>query len=187
MNKLKFTGLFSFLIATTFFIVSCEQDNDEAPRYSYLNRTLSASQVVGPTTATSSGKLEGTYDSETHTLTYRVTLRGLTKPLTGTTAAIHIHAFADSGYTAIPTPNFANGIAQIFTSGWVVDSTSTTPPPPPNSYILNGTLFVDGLVIKEEDLLAGKYYIDVHNADFPAPPTTNPLGRGEIRGQLKFN
>jgi hypothetical protein len=182
MNRLKLTGLFSFLIAISLIIVSCEQDNDNTPRYTYISRTLTGSQVVTPTTATSNGLIEGTYDKETHTVTYRVTLKGFgLTSTTGAPTAIHLHAFADSGYNAIPTAQFANTIAQSFTSGWVLTDSVTTTTPKTYGYVFNGTLFVDGMVVKDEDLLAGKYYIDVHTSAFPASGA-----RGEIRGQLKF-
>jgi hypothetical protein len=188
MNRLKLTGLFSFLIATTFLIISCEQDNDSNPRYNYLNRTLSNTQVVTPTTASSRGTIEGTYDRETHTLTYRVKLSGFPgkTAATGAPTAIHLHAFADSGYNPIPTTQFATTIAQAFTTGWVLtDSTEVTPPTTPKTYTygytFNGTMFVDNYLVRDEDLLAGKYYIDVHTT-FPVYP-----GGTAIRGQLKFN
>jgi hypothetical protein len=182
MNKLKLTGLFSFLIAIALFLVSCEQDNDDTPRYTYLNRTLTGSQVVTPTTPTSSGTLTGTYDKELHTLTYRVALKGFgLTSTTGAPTAIHIHAFADSGFNAVPTAQFSNTIVQSFTSGWVLTDSVTTTTPKTYGYVFNGTLFVDGMLIRDEDLLAGKYYIDVHTSAFPASGA-----RGEIRGQLKF-
>jgi hypothetical protein len=188
MNKLKLTGLFTFLLATTLVIVSCEQDNGEVQRYHYLNRTLTASQVVTPTTATSSGTLTGTYDRETHTLTYRVALSGFlgTTAATGAPTAIHIHAFADSGYNALPSTEFSNTIVQNTTSGWVLtDSVNNATPPPAKTYmyVFNGTLFVDNYVVRESDLLAGKYYIDVHTTNPAFPPTGQ---RGAIRGQFKF-
>ena len=40
-----------------------------------------------------------------------------------------------------------------------------------------GTLLADGVVVKEDDLLNGVYYINIHTAAYP---------NGEIRGQIRF-
>jgi CHRD domain len=190
MNKLKLTGLFSLFFATILLLVSCEQDNDEGARYYYLNRTLTGSQVVTPTGAANSGTLTGTYDKETRTLTYKIDLIKFAgrAAANGAPTAIHIHAFADSGFNAIPSAQFANTIAQSFTSGWVLtDSTEILPSTNPKTYtygyVFNGTLFVDNYLIREEDLLAGKFYVDVHTSQPNFPPTG---ARGTIRGQLIF-
>jgi hypothetical protein len=190
MNKLKLTGLFSFLIATALIVVSCEQDNDDTPRFFYLNRALTASQVVTPTGAPNLGTLTGAYDKELHNLTYKVALTNFAGTLStnGAPTAIHLHAFADSGFNAVPTAQFSTGVAQSITSGWVLtDSVEITPSTNPKTYtynyVFNGTLFVDGAVIKEEELLAGRYYIDVHTA-VPNFPATG--ARGTIRAQLIF-
>ena len=42
---------------------------------------------------------------------------------------------------------------------------------------LSGTLLVDGTVIKENDLLNGQYYLNIHTSVYPG---------GEIRGQITF-
>ena len=190
MNKLKLTGLFSLLTAICFLIVSCGQDKNEGPRYSYLNRTLTSSQVVTPTGAANLGTLTGTYDAELHNLTYRVVLTKFdsTTAASGAPTAVHLHALADSGYNAIPSTQFSTGIAQSFTSGWSLTDSTEIPGSSPKkytyNYVFNGTLFVDGAVIKEEELLAGKYYIDVHTTKPNFPPTG---ARGTIRGQLIFS
>ena len=130
------------------------------------------------------------YDKELHNLTYKVELTKFAGKTStnGAPTAIHLHAFADSGFNAVPTTQFANTIAQSITSGWVLtDSAEITPSTTPKTYtynyVFNGTLFVDGTVIKEEELLAGRYYIDVHTA-VPNFPATG--ARGTIRGQLIF-
>jgi hypothetical protein len=41
----------------------------------------------------------------------------------------------------------------------------------------SGTFNVDGVVVKEENLLNGLYYLNIHSKTYPG---------GEIRGQIKF-
>ena len=44
----------------------------------------------------------------------------------------------------------------------------------------SGAVIVDGSAIKEDSLLLGYYYIDIHTTRYPTP------SRPEIRGQIEF-
>ena len=164
MNKLKLialAGIFSFAL------VSCEKEvdlvsNNDLQNYDFA---LTGSQVVPASSSTAGGTIKGTYDRSEKTYTYTLQWNGLS----GNPTAIHFHGVADRGYAAIPIAPLAaypNGIVQTF-YGFKTSPSGT----------YNGTLYVDGSVIKEHDLLAGKFYVDIHTAAFPG---------GEIRGQIIF-
>ena len=65
-----------------------------------------------------------------------------------------------------PLASYVNGIVQTISGN-----------PTGASGSFNGSLYVDGTVEKKHDLMAGKFYIDIHTAAYPA---------GEIRGQIMF-
>ncbi len=163
MNKLKLialAGIFSFTL------LSCEKDNrndnDSIDNYDIV---LSGSQVVPASSSSAQGSIQGTYNPETKTFNYQVRWSGLS----GNITAMHIHGVADKGFVAIPVAPLAaypNGIVQNIT-GY---SSGTTG-------LFIGSLYVDGTVVRTQDLLAGKFYIDIHTAAHPA---------GEIRGQIMF-
>ena len=145
-------------------IASCEKESDKIAS-SIITKSLpmSAAQEVPTNPSTATGTINLTYNTDTKVLTYSVTWSGLSDTL----VAMHIHNTADPGYNAGVLQNIittSNGIA--------------TPGP---KYILSGaisaTLYIDGQVFKEENLLANKYYMNIHTKKYPG---------GEIRGQLNL-
>jgi hypothetical protein len=145
---------------------------------------MSGSQVFPPNNSTATGTINASYDKVSHTLSYKISWAGLSTP----PVAIHVHGVADPGFLALPAPlgpfgtdsirvapntyvKYIGGIAQKITP----DKNAKTT----DSY--SGSLFADGYVIKEEDILNGKYYIDIHSAVSPY------IATGEIRGQITFN
>src|SRR5215207_8653881 len=176
MNKLKLTAFVSLL--SLVLLNSCEDDSDVlSPDYSryipHVNALTGAQQVPANSTP-GFGRIEGTYDRKTKTYTYKITWQGLTSALLPASStnpaanAIHIHGPADAGIVALPAPlgTFPNGMVQI-AFGYPITISG--------SY--SGTLYVDGTVVKESELLSGKYYVDIHTLNNP---------NGEIRGQLQF-
>jgi hypothetical protein len=165
MNRLKLLSLAAILSLCLFS--SCEKDDEtnlipDTSRYiSNYDFFLTGTQQIPSNTSTGNGRIEGTYDRRTKVYSYKITWSGLSSAVTG----IHIHGLAGRGYVAIPG-TYANGIASA-ASG---NSTATS-----GSY--SGTLLIDGIVIRESDFLAGKYYADIHTSNFPL---------GEIRGQILF-
>jgi hypothetical protein len=167
MNKLKLTVLASVL--SLLFLGSCKEDHDLLnPDYSrYVPTTdfalTSAQQVPGNTSA-GYGSLDGVYDRRTKTFTYKLTWNDLSSAVNG----IHIHGTAGRGFVALPAPSgpFPSSVAQSATSFSTAKS---------GSY--SGSLYVDNVVIKEADLLNGRFYIDIHTVNYPG---------GEIRGQVLF-
>jgi CHRD domain len=120
---------------------------------------VNSAQETPAHAATGRGTIDAEYSKASKTLTYTVKWSGLTGPL----AAGHIHGTAERGYIAPVLQSFS-GI------------------PNPTLYGTSGTysgfVQVDGIIIKEEDILGGKYYINLHTAAYPG---------GEIRGQIDFN
>ncbi len=168
MNRLKLTVLITVLSVCCFS--ACQKDDatnlvpDRSRYTSNYDFFLSGTQQIPSNTSTASGRIEGTYDRKAKLYTYKLTWSGLSSAVT----SIHIHGLADRGFVALPPPlgTFTNGIIQT-ASGY---STAT-------SGAFSSTLFVDGIVVKEADLLSSKYYIDIHTVNFPG---------GEVRGQILF-
>ena len=156
MKLMKLTALPSLLFATLFILSSCVKDADEnkVVQYQKSGIVLSGAQEIPANTSTALGTMEVLYRKDTKTLTYKVSWSGLTGPVT----AMHIHGQAPTG--------FAAGVFQGFTVTGLLAS---------GSY--SGSLLIDGVAIKEENLLNGLYYWNIH---------TTTYGGGEIRGQIRF-
>ena len=150
MRLLKLTAILSFIIV----IASCEQD---------LNTTiltnkdvvLDGNQVVPAKPSAANGTMDLSYNRSTRILTYTVRWNSLT----GVPTSMHIHGPAGVGFAQAPTSWVQNF------SSFASSQTGT----------FSGTLLVDGIAVKEEELLRGGYYYDLHTA-------ASPLG--EIRGQI---
>ncbi|WP_426441765.1 CHRD domain-containing protein [Bradyrhizobium genosp. P] len=112
-----------------------------------LKATLNGKSEVPPNTTAGTGTADIDYDAATKKLTWKLTYSGLTGPAT----AAHFHGPAEPGKNA--------GVAVAI----------------PNA----GTSPVDGSATLTDaqaaDLLAGKYYVNVHTAANPG---------GEIRGEV---
>ncbi|MBI1344145.1 MAG: CHRD domain-containing protein [Terrimonas sp.] len=167
MRLTKLTALFSSL-CLFFLISSCDRDtnldNSNVSRAKGLQ--MSSSQEVPGNSSMGTGSIDATYDKGSKTLTYSFSWSGLNGPA----VAANVHGPASRGTVALPPPlgRYTNGIAQTLWSPSAAKGTA-------GSY--SGSLFVDGVVIKEADILAGKMYINIVT---PANPT------GEIRGQIEF-
>ena len=111
-----------------------------------FSATLSGAAEVPANTAVGTGSLEATLDKDTNTLTWKMTYVGLTGPATGA----HFHGPAMPGANA----------------GVVVPFASAVSP-------LEGKATLTAAQVA--DLMAGKWYANVHTAANPG---------GEIRGQL---
>jgi hypothetical protein len=151
MKWLKLTAL-TFL-ATSFVLTSCKQE-ENLILHDYVGTSLvmSGAQEVPAVNTAAVGLINATYSQYTKTLNYSVYWSGLS----GNATAAHIHGTGEAGVVA--------GVLQSFNS---------FPAKPTGSF--NGSLLIDGVKFLEDNLLAGKYYINIHTA---------ANGGGEIRGQL---
>jgi CHRD domain len=113
-----------------------------------LMADLKASSEVPPKDSGGTGTLTATLDTTTNQLTYHVEFSGLTGPA----AAAHFHGPAAPGANA--GPQVAVKMSPIASP---IDGTATLTP------------------AQAKDLLAGKWYFNIHTAANPG---------GEIRGQV---
>jgi hypothetical protein len=163
MNWIKLTALPVLVLSLLFSMASCEKDSEDRKRleFSKTGIVMSFAQETPATPQVPSnalGLLDVHYRKDTRILNYKITWSGLSSAPT----LIHIHGLAPIGYPA--------GIVQT-----ILAASNPTLFPSTGSY--TGTMLVDGVVIKEQDLLNGFYYMNIHT-------TANP--NGEIRGQIRF-
>jgi hypothetical protein len=156
MRLIKLTA-YSVILFTTFILSACDRDDiEDESLYVGNNLPVTGAQEVPAVTTSGTGSINANYSKLSRTLSYTVTWSGLSGPL----AAGHIHGNAEAGYNA--------GVKQGFTGI-----------PNPTLYgasgTYSGTVYMDGINFKEEDLLSDKFYINLHTASKPG---------GEIRGQL---
>ena len=155
------------LSAATLAAVSCKK-SPETAIYSGTNLPLNAAQVV-PTPATPStatGSINASYDNGTRTLSYTVTWANTMDSVT----SIRVYGPAEAGFNtpgSVATQTFSNSV------------TAQTVPPRRKSGTFSQTLAVDNTVVKESELLAGLYYIQVFTKTSSSVP--------ELRGQILLN
>jgi hypothetical protein len=150
----------AFLLATS-LLYSCSDKIDDDILVS-SSVPIDGLQEVPQKMVAGNGTMDLTYNRSLKTLYYTVKWNSLTgAPTTG----FGIYGSAAKGYR---TP----ALLQAF---------SAFPATQAGTY--SGTVFIDGVVFKEEDLLNGLYYINIPTAANPISPT-NPAQPGEIRGQI---
>jgi hypothetical protein len=112
-----------------------------------MKATLDAKSEVPATTSAGKGMADIDYDAATKKLSWKLTYSGLSGPAT----AAHFHGPAEAGKNA--------GVA-------VAIPNATTSPAEGSATLTDA---------QAADLMAGKYYVNIHTAANPA---------GEIRGQV---
>lgn len=138
----------------TLVFAACKQDVD-VTILSKKGVVLDGSQEVPARSTAGNGTMDYSYNQTTKQLSYTVKWNSLT----GVPVGMHIHGTALRGFNA--------GIVQNFT-GYPSAVAGT----------FTGTFFVDGVAVKEADLLRGAYYLNIHTQLNPG---------GEIRGQIEFD
>lgn len=119
------------------------------------NLPLTGSQEVPEKITPASGLVDVRYNKKTKTLEFDLSW----KELTGIPTGAHIHGAAARGSNA--------GIKYDFFA--LIPKTT--------SGSFSNSVIVDGIAIKEDNLLLGYYYFNIHT------PTNSG---GEIRGQIEF-
>ncbi|RYZ00524.1 MAG: CHRD domain-containing protein [Chitinophagaceae bacterium] len=154
--SLRTTGFAALALALA---VSCTK-SPSGKVYTRNNLPMTFQQVVPvPATASNgSGSIDASYDQNTRLLTYTVRWSS-----TDSATAIHVHGLGEAGYAA-PLIQNASGVPRRTSSSYT------------------STLLIDGVVLKEDELLSGRYYIDLHTKSY-----SNAAAGGELRGQLNFN
>jgi CHRD domain len=166
MKLIKLTALLSSLLLLMLAFTGCEKDAEKAKvrLYSKTGIVMSYAQEkpAGPVPSTATGSLNVSYSKDSKTLTYKFSWSGLTGPVT----VFHIHGLAPVG--------FAAPVVQTFTLSGIIPC---TPGGPTTCGSYSGTLLADGVAIKEQDILDGFYYVNIHTSSNPG---------GEIKGQITF-
>ena len=116
---------------------------------------LSGANEVPATISPANGTVDVSYNKTTKLLSFLLTWNNLSEIITGS----HIHGPAPKGTNAPIVFDFFAKVQKT------------------KSGSFSNSVLVDEIAIKEADLLAGKYYFNVHSAAFPA---------GEIRAQIEF-
>ena len=176
MQLLKLTVLSSVLFAVAISFTSCEKDAEKKKTQEYMKSAIpmTGAQESAPFNVSQAvGSLDVYYSKGSKILTYKVTWQGLTDTIVG----MHIHGLASQGYNASIVQNI------LITKNEAVF--------PFRGGTYSGTLNVDGVVIKEDNLLNGFYYLNIHTKGLVPglnlqPPFDTTYASGEIRGQIKF-
>ena len=111
-----------------------------------VSSTLSSAAEVPPNQSTATGTLQGSYDKQSKLLSWKLVYSGLSGPAT----MAHFHGPAMAGENAGVVVPLANPASAAESTATLTDAQAA-------------------------DMLAGKWYINVHTAANPG---------GEIRGQL---
>jgi len=129
------------------FIVSCQKTSDVEKANIYVGPYLpmTGAQETPAVSTTAAGNISAEYNKLTKILSYKITFTGLT----ANASAAHIHGLGEAG---VPAP-----VVQTF-SGFPAAKAGT----------YSGSLFADGVKVKEEDILAGRYYANIHNSTYPS-------------------
>ena len=153
---MRVTKLFLSLAVTTvlFAAVSCTGDKLTEEVYTVSNLPMSGLQEVPQRQTSGNGSMDFVYNKDTRTLSYTVRWNSLTGPV----VQAHIHGTAQKGVNA--------GILQ----DWTASITKTI------AGTYTGTVLIDGVVFREDELLLGRYYVNIHTAMYTG---------GEIRGQIE--
>ena len=142
-------------ICAASFIACDKDDNEDDNVVSRTGLEITGAQEVPAKTGPATGSMDVSYNKMTKMLSYTVRWEALSGPPTGS----HIHGIAPRGVNA--------GVKHDFFPQFPKTVSGT---------FMNSVL-VDGTQIKEDSLLLGYYYVNIHTALNPG---------GEIRGQIEF-
>lgn len=175
MTKMRLTAFSIIILSLVVLAVSCRRDDVEHQNtYSKDNIVMSGAQEVPANPSPAIGSMNVSYSRLSRMLTYKVTWSNLTDSL----LLMHIHGLAPVGFSAGVFQSIVTPSGGLFAQKTGTRLTFT------KSGTISGSLFIDGLAIKEADLLNGMYYMNIHTNGLN-PNGGNYTG-GEIRGQITF-
>ncbi|MET0636242.1 MAG: CHRD domain-containing protein [Chitinophagaceae bacterium] len=194
MTILKLTASLTLCLGALFIISSCEKESEKRKDNLFVKNNIpfSGSQikpVASPSAGT--GTMDVWYDKREGYLNYALRWSGLSDSI----IAIRINGPAPIGFNAVnpafaPTPPT---FTSFNTSPYVTVQTFVGSSPRallPSSGTFSGTLLVDGVRVKEDELLAGRYFVTLHTKTIlPTTPPGSFLFRwlGEVRAQITLN
>lgn len=143
------------VVICSFTLFSCKKHGDDPCVKTKKGLPMTGAQEVPAKETGAYGKINVSYNKCEKMLTFTVSWTDLTAEPIGS----HIHGTAPKGVNAPVQYNFTSLIPKT-TSGTFTNS-----------------IKVDGITIKEDSLLAGFYYLNIHTPKYPG---------GEIRGQIEF-
>lgn len=150
----NFKHIFVLIAICSVSLFSCKKHDQDCVKKNH-GLPMSGAQEVPARETAATGKIKVSYNKCDKMLTFTVDWKNLTADPVGS----HIHGTAAKGVNAPVQYNFTSLIPKA-TSGTFTNS-----------------VMVDGITIKEDSLLAGFYYLNIHTPKFPG---------GEIRGQIEF-
>jgi len=162
-------NLIAALLAASVMVSCSDKVNDDIMVSTGL--PMDGLQEVPPKMVAGNGTIDVTYNRSLKTLYYTVKWNSLTGAPTSGALGFGIYGPAAKGFRApvsAPTP-----LALQSFSGFPAVQAGT----------YSGTVFIDGTVFREEDLLMGLYHINIPTTANPIS-SANPLLSGEIRGQI---
>ncbi|MDP4261513.1 MAG: CHRD domain-containing protein [Bacteroidota bacterium] len=161
MQLLKLTVLSSLLFAFAVSFISCEKDSERAKVLVYTKSdiTMTGAQSVPASNSGALGSLNVTYNKTSKILSYTFNWTGLSAP----PSKIYIYGPAPTGYGSTT-------IKQTVLS-------AANPALYPASGSFTGSVYVDDVLIIEQELLNYLYYVSIITPLYP---------QGEIRGQIRF-
>lgn len=140
--------------AGLFFLSACTSDKLDENVLIANNLPLDGLQEVPQRQTSGNGTMDVVYNKELRTLYYTIRWNSLS----GNASAAHIHGTAPKGVSAPILQDFGTAFPKLAAGTF------------------SGSVLIDGLVFNEEDLLLGRYYVNIHTALYPG---------GEIRGQIE--
>lgn len=150
----NFKHIFVLVAICSLGLFACKKHEDDCVKKRKGLPVTGAQEVPAKETG-ATGTMKVSYNKCDKMLTFTVEW----KNLTGEPVGSHIHGTAAKGVNAAVQYSFTSLIPKT-TSGTFTNSVK-----------------VDGMSIKEDSLLAGFYYLNIHTPKFPS---------GEIRGQIEF-
>lgn len=193
MKLFKQTALGALTIALFMNLTSCEKEEDRQKVNVYAKTDIpgTGAQIApAPSPSTGTAKLSVNYDKRTKILNYSISWTGLSDSV----IAVRLNGPAPLGYSAL---NRAFAVAATDSSNFnttlytVLQQTTGTSSKAmaPSTGSFTGSVLIDNVLLKEEDLLNQYYYITLHTKTIlPVPGASRFFFRwfGEVRAQVVF-